>query len=50
MADLVEQEDALRNAQADEALWDLHAGLRTCTFAHRFRRKNMGGQGAYTKS
>jgi hypothetical protein len=48
--DLVEQEDALRNAQADEALRDLRAGLRTRTFAHRFKRKNMDGQGAYTKS
>jgi hypothetical protein len=47
---LVEQEDALRNAQADEALRSLRAGLQTRTFAHKFKRKHMGGQGAYTKS
>ncbi|KAJ7748842.1 hypothetical protein B0H14DRAFT_3096954 [Mycena olivaceomarginata] len=47
---LVEQEDALRNAQADEALRDLRSGLRTRTFAHKFKRKHTGGQGAYTKS
>ncbi|KAJ7360906.1 hypothetical protein DFH08DRAFT_684340, partial [Mycena albidolilacea] len=33
VSDLVEQEDALRNAQADEALQDVRAGLRTRTFA-----------------
>ncbi|KAJ7825807.1 hypothetical protein B0H14DRAFT_3088537 [Mycena olivaceomarginata] len=47
---LVEQEDALRDAQADEALRELRAGLRTRTFAHRFKRKNVSGQGAWTKS
>ncbi|KAJ6452203.1 hypothetical protein C8R45DRAFT_1057032 [Mycena sanguinolenta] len=47
---LVEQEDALRTAQANEALRHLRAGLRTRTFAHKFRRKNLDGQGAYTKS
>ncbi|KAJ7727865.1 hypothetical protein B0H14DRAFT_3518738 [Mycena olivaceomarginata] len=47
---LVEQEDALRDAQADEALRELRTGLRTCTFAHRFKCKNVSGQGAWTKS
>jgi hypothetical protein len=47
---LVEQEEALRSAQADQALRQLRAGLRTRTFAHRFKRKHLGGQGAYTKS
>lgn len=47
---LVEQEDALRNAQADEALRDLCSGLQTRTFVHKFKRKHTGGQGAYTKS
>ncbi|KAF7351521.1 hypothetical protein MSAN_01584500 [Mycena sanguinolenta] len=47
---LVEQEDALRNAQADEALRNLRSGLRTRTFAHKFKRKHTSGQGAYTKS
>ncbi|KAJ7191675.1 hypothetical protein B0H12DRAFT_1039767, partial [Mycena haematopus] len=47
---LVEQEDALREAQANEALHNLRAGLRTRTFAHKFKRKNLDGQGAYTKS
>ncbi|KAJ7821558.1 hypothetical protein B0H14DRAFT_3471465 [Mycena olivaceomarginata] len=47
---LVEQEEALRSAQADQVLRQLRAGLRTRTFAHRFKRKHLGGQGAYTKS
>ncbi|KAJ7794531.1 hypothetical protein B0H14DRAFT_2621806 [Mycena olivaceomarginata] len=47
---LVEQEDTLRNAQPDEVLHSLHAGLWTGTFSHKFKRKHMGGQGAYTKS
>ncbi|KAF8122930.1 hypothetical protein K438DRAFT_1651868, partial [Mycena galopus ATCC 62051] len=47
---LVEQEDALRKAQADEALCELRAALRTRVFAFRFKRKNMDGQGAYTKT
>ncbi|KAF7377213.1 CxC2 domain-containing protein [Mycena sanguinolenta] len=47
---LVDQEDALRNAQADEALRNLRSGLRTRTFAHKFKRKHTSGQGAYTKS
>ncbi|KAF8191955.1 hypothetical protein K438DRAFT_1590633 [Mycena galopus ATCC 62051] len=47
---LVEQEEALRAAQAGEALRHLRAGLRTRVFAHRFKCKNFAGQGAYTKT
>ncbi|KAJ7829807.1 hypothetical protein B0H14DRAFT_2593769 [Mycena olivaceomarginata] len=46
---LVEQE-ALRSAQADQVLCQLQAGLRTRIFAHCFKCKHLGGQGAYTKS
>ncbi|KAJ7807698.1 hypothetical protein B0H14DRAFT_3091221 [Mycena olivaceomarginata] len=48
--DLIEQEDQLRDAQANEALCALRSGLRTRTFAHRFKRKHWDGQGAYTKT
>ncbi|KAK7048776.1 CxC2 domain-containing protein [Favolaschia claudopus] len=43
-------EDALRYAQALEALHSLRSNLRTRTFAHQFKRKHIAGQGAYTKS
>ncbi|KAJ7812570.1 hypothetical protein B0H14DRAFT_3478739 [Mycena olivaceomarginata] len=48
--ELVEQEDQLRNAQANESLRELRLGLQTRTFAHRFKRKHFDGQGAYTKT
>ncbi|KAJ7829164.1 hypothetical protein B0H14DRAFT_3465840 [Mycena olivaceomarginata] len=38
---LMEQEEALRNAQANGALRQLRAGLRTRVFAHRFKRKHL---------
>ncbi|KAJ7874256.1 hypothetical protein B0H13DRAFT_2348668 [Mycena leptocephala] len=44
VAGLVELEDALRGAQARAALRDLRSGLRTRTFAHRFKRQHMGGR------
>ncbi|KAK6977452.1 CxC2 domain-containing protein [Favolaschia claudopus] len=47
---LVKNEEDLRQAQATEALRDLRSGLRTRTFAHRFKRKHLEGQGMYTKS
>ncbi|KAJ7846077.1 hypothetical protein B0H14DRAFT_2584366 [Mycena olivaceomarginata] len=50
VSSLVEQEEALRNAQANVALRQLCAGLRTRVFAHKFKRKHLGGQGAYTKT
>jgi hypothetical protein len=50
VSSLVEQEEALRNAQANVALRQLRAGLRTRVFAHKFKRKHLGGQGAYTKT
>ncbi|KAJ7815837.1 hypothetical protein B0H13DRAFT_2242544 [Mycena leptocephala] len=50
VAGLAEQEDRLRKAQAEDALRDLRRGLRTRTFAHRFKRKHLAGQGMYTKS
>ncbi|KAJ7018076.1 hypothetical protein C8F04DRAFT_977957, partial [Mycena alexandri] len=50
MAGLTRQEEELRNAQAGDALRDLRRGLRTRTFAHRFKRKHISGQGMYTKS
>jgi hypothetical protein len=49
-AGLAAQEDCLRNAQAADALRDLRSGLHTRTFAHRFKRKHISGQGMYTKS
>ncbi|KAJ7040094.1 hypothetical protein C8F04DRAFT_1208826 [Mycena alexandri] len=48
--ELSRQEEELRNAQARDALRDLRRGLRTRTFAHRFKRKQISGQGMYTKS
>ncbi|KAJ7841679.1 hypothetical protein B0H13DRAFT_1910144 [Mycena leptocephala] len=50
VAGLAKQEEELRNAQAEDALRDLRRGLRTRTFAHRFKRKHLSGQGMYTKS
>lgn len=50
IAGLAGQEEELRCAQARDALRDLRRGLRTRTFAHRFKRKNLSGQGMYTKS
>ncbi|KAF7367949.1 hypothetical protein MSAN_00860000 [Mycena sanguinolenta] len=47
---LVAQEDRLRKAQAEDALRDLRRGLRTRTFAHKFKRQHLSGQGMYTKS
>ncbi|KAF8176874.1 hypothetical protein K438DRAFT_1588036 [Mycena galopus ATCC 62051] len=47
---LVAQEESLRNAQAHDSLRDLRRGLRTRTFAHRFKRQHLSGQGMYTKS
>ncbi|KAF8215390.1 hypothetical protein K438DRAFT_1955372 [Mycena galopus ATCC 62051] len=47
---LVEQEDELREAQAGEVLRNLRAGLRTQTFAHKFKHRHLGGQGAFTKT
>ncbi|KAK6996428.1 CxC2 domain-containing protein [Favolaschia claudopus] len=48
---LVQQEDALRYAQAQEALHSLRSNLRTRTFAHQFKRRHVANsQGAYTKS
>ncbi|KAJ7020126.1 hypothetical protein C8F04DRAFT_1275478 [Mycena alexandri] len=44
-----ETED-LRQAQVGDALRELRSNLRTRTFAHQFKRKNMGGQGMWTKS
>ncbi|KAJ7734861.1 hypothetical protein B0H16DRAFT_1664965 [Mycena metata] len=47
---LAQNEEDLRQAQAGNALRELRSNLRTRTFAHQFKRKNMGGQGMYTKS
>ncbi|KAF8131729.1 hypothetical protein K438DRAFT_1911926 [Mycena galopus ATCC 62051] len=47
---LIKNEEDLRQAQANEGLRDLRSGLRTRTFAHQFKRRNLSGQGAYTKS
>ncbi|KAJ7872115.1 hypothetical protein B0H13DRAFT_2349622 [Mycena leptocephala] len=49
VAGLAEQEDRLRKAQAEDALRTF-GGPRTRTFAHRFKRKHLAGQGMYTKS
>ncbi|KAF8215194.1 hypothetical protein K438DRAFT_1561909 [Mycena galopus ATCC 62051] len=47
---LVAQEERLRKAQAEDALRLLRRGLRTRTFAHKFKRQHLSGQGMYTKS
>ncbi|KAF8190273.1 hypothetical protein K438DRAFT_1536944, partial [Mycena galopus ATCC 62051] len=47
---LVAQEERLRKAQAEDALRHLRRGLRTRTFAHKFKRQHLLGQGMYTKS
>lgn len=47
---LSQNEEDLRQAQAGDALRELRSNLRTRTFAHQFKRKQMGGQGMYTKS
>ncbi|KAJ7660352.1 hypothetical protein DFH06DRAFT_988965 [Mycena polygramma] len=47
---LAKDEEALREAQAGEALHELRSGLRTRVFAHRFKRKLLNSQGSYTKS
>ncbi|KAJ7754872.1 hypothetical protein B0H16DRAFT_1458904 [Mycena metata] len=44
---LAQNEEDLQQAQAGDALRDLRSNLRTRTFAHQFKRKNMGGQGMY---
>ncbi|KAF8210750.1 hypothetical protein K438DRAFT_1958972 [Mycena galopus ATCC 62051] len=43
-------EDSLRKAQADQGLRELCAALHTRVFASKFKRKNLDGQGAYTKT
>ncbi|KAJ7180018.1 hypothetical protein C8R43DRAFT_871018 [Mycena crocata] len=42
-------EARLRTAEADEALTDLHRGLRTRTMTNRFKIRNWSGQHALTR-
>ncbi|KAF4564900.1 hypothetical protein EYR36_002843 [Pleurotus pulmonarius] len=47
---LCELEDRLRFAQASEALAKLRRQLRTRSFAHSYKTRNINSQGAYTRS
>ncbi|KAF7336029.1 CxC2 domain-containing protein [Mycena sanguinolenta] len=46
---LVAQEERLCKAQAEDSLRDLRRGLRTRTFAHRFKRQHLSGQGEWER-
>ncbi|KAJ7185969.1 hypothetical protein C8R46DRAFT_880838 [Mycena filopes] len=50
IAGLIGEEERVRGAQMVEALRALRGQLRTRTCAHQFKRRNTGGQWAYTKS
>ncbi|KAF4572395.1 hypothetical protein EYR36_006897 [Pleurotus pulmonarius] len=47
---LCDLEDRLRFAQASEALSKLRRQLRTRSFAHSYKTRNINSQGAYTRS
>ncbi|KAJ8703433.1 hypothetical protein PTI98_002055 [Pleurotus ostreatus] len=47
---LCDLEDRLRFAQASEALSKLRHQLRTRSFAHSYKTRNINSQGAYTRS
>ncbi|KAF4568041.1 hypothetical protein EYR36_010049 [Pleurotus pulmonarius] len=47
---LCDLEDRLRFAQASEALSKLRRQLRTRSFAHSYKTRNISSQGAYTRS